>query len=194
MLKAIGTLINRKVLFSLLGTGFITINFGSNWGEMFYTKHNLYRDGDNMMPVYYFDRTAFFTFCFACHIRATPHAGVNRFATYGYDNEKLKEKHFYPQSLACLSCHDGFIAPNISPTKFGTHHPFFIIYKEERFVLRPPATPIQGWIGAQTIADLIDRFNGSLQCVSCHDPHVKITSFLKRSNEGSMLCLSCHEK
>ncbi len=181
----------KKVLLFLVA---LSLSFGADWGKMFKTKHNLYKEGDKQIPTYRYDRTDFNIFCFSCHIRAAPHTGKERFNAYGYGKEQLKKDHFYPQALVCFSCHDGFIAPNISPTKLGAHHPFFVTYKEEKFVLRSPTTLLSGWVGAQRISDLIERFNGTLQCVSCHDPHVNIPSFLRRSNEGSAFCLGCHEK
>jgi len=184
---------SKKALI-LLGCLILTSAFGADWGAMFETKHNLYREGDKQFPTYTYDRTSFNIFCFSCHVRATPHAGTERFPTYAYGVEDIKKDNFYPQTLVCFSCHDGFIAPNISPTKLGAHHPFFVTYKEEKFVLRPPSTLLTGWVGAKRISDLIERFNGTLQCVSCHDPHVNISSFLRRSNEGSAFCLGCHEK
>ena len=182
----------RKIL-AIIGSGF-AFSFSADWGTMFKTKHNLYKVGDREIPVYRYDRTDFYIFCFSCHVRATPHVdNVERFSTYAYGVDEVKKKNVYPQSLVCLSCHDGFIAPNISPTS-RTHHPFFITYREEKFVLRPPDTSLKGWVGAQKISDLVVRFKGTLQCVSCHDPHLSIPNFLRRSNEGSALCLGCHEK
>lgn len=183
----------KGVIVGVLGLGLAT-GLGADWGNMFHTRHNLYREGEKLLPTYHFDRTDFYIFCFACHIRAKPHAGLDRFTTYAYGVEVIKKRNIYPQTLVCLSCHDGYIAPNISPTAEGKHHPFLVTYKEERFVLRSLNTPLKGWVGAQRISDLVERFNGTLQCVSCHDPHVKTGMFLRRSNEGSAFCLSCHEK
>ncbi|HHJ64631.1 MAG TPA: hypothetical protein ENJ61_06950 [Aquifex aeolicus] len=183
----------RKILALIGGLG-LALSFSADWGAMFETKHNLYREGDKQIPTYRYDRTDFNIFCFSCHVRATPHAGTDRFSTYAYGVAELKDKNLYPQTLVCFSCHDGFIAPNISPTKLGAHHPFFVTYREEKFVLRSPSTLLTGWVGAQRISDLVERFNGTLQCVSCHEPHVNVPSFLRRSNEGSAFCLGCHEK
>lgn len=167
----------------------------SDWGNMYFTKHNFFKTEKGMMPAYTYDRTDFKIFCFACHIKATPYVkNSDRFQIYGYGSKTLIKKNIFPQSVLCLSCHDGFIAQNISPFKQGSHHPFFIVYKKEKYVLRPEETKIQGWEGASQIIQLIERFNNTLQCVSCHDPHLNKKSFLRRSNEGSMLCLSCHEK
>ncbi len=185
---------SKKFFIAILGA-WAGVSFSLDWGNMYYTKHNLYRKGDKQLPTYTYDKSSFNIFCFACHIRAVPYTGNSkRFTTYAYGRKSLSKDHIYPQTLVCFSCHDGFIASNISPSKREVHHPFFVAYREERFVLRPLETPLVGWVGARTISDLVSRFDNTLQCVSCHDPHVRIPIFLRRTNEGSAFCLSCHEK
>jgi len=34
----------------------------------------------------------------------------------------------------------------------------------------------------------------SVECASCHDPHVSTQTFLRRQNTGSAVCLACHNK
>lgn len=168
-----------------------------------------------------FDQTC--SFCHAPH-NARPavplwnHA-VTEGTTYSvYQSTTLQSTVPQPSSGSrlCLSCHDGTTAlgdtvnngrinfqnvtpdqklPESSPSNIaGTglslagDHPFaFVPNLANTQVRNPPA--------GDTVK--LDA-DGTVQCRTCHDPHVEnadpITRrFLVKSNAGSALCLTCHE-
>jgi predicted CXXCH cytochrome family protein len=116
-----------------------------------------------------------------------------------------------PVSKQCLSCHDGTIAlgqtianglitttGSLSPAKnLGTDlrgdHPisFSLVNNGElspNLFASPPSTGDPA----------VKLRNGSVECVTCHDPHTPNLDaiagmFLVRSNSGGALCLSCHD-
>lgn len=76
-------------------------------------------------------------------------------------------------------------------------HPISIEYNVGRAGLRDTNTTLVGWIGANTIKDLLRGPNkNTVQCTSCHDPHTNFNGLYKRAAMwgGSGLCVSCHEK
>ena len=76
-------------------------------------------------------------------------------------------------------------------TDLGNDHPVSIDYIVDRAGLKSTGTPLTGWHGAATIANLLRV--GRVECSSCHDPHVSSpTLFLRASNTRSALCLGCH--
>lgn len=108
-------------------------------------------------------------------------------------------------SRACLSCHDGTVAPGRtragqaagavplaagSPANLGTDlrgsHPVSI---------RPPPG---GALRAPAAGDPVQLDQaGLVQCTSCHDPHVEwgdptIGKFLVKPSSRSALCATCH--
>jgi predicted CXXCH cytochrome family protein len=111
-------------------------------------------------------------------------------------------------SKACLSCHDGTVAPGktragpasasasasplpaSSPANLGTDlrgsHPLS--------VRTPPGGRLQAPPAGDTVK--LDR-SGLVQCTSCHDPHFEWTDptvgkFLVKPAGRSALCLTCH--
>ncbi|WP_457639101.1 cytochrome c3 family protein [Persephonella sp.] len=69
--------------------------------------------------------------------------------------------------------------------------------------LKPTDTPLpMGWSypgdkdgsGGPSIGDLLR--NGKVECVSCHNPHIKGRSFLRSGigNDNSNVCMTCHDK
>jgi predicted CXXCH cytochrome family protein len=116
-------------------------------------------------------------------------------------------------SRACLSCHDGTVAPDsyggnvgtgallTPPASLGTDlandHPVSFVFDTALAnadgELFNPATALSGLRG--TIQqDML--FNDRLECASCHDVHNSYNQagLLVKSNAGSALCLTCHNK
>ena len=76
-------------------------------------------------------------------------------------------------------------------------HPLSIVYVEGRGSLRPTSAPLTGWIGAQTVKDLLrGPSKDTVQCASCHDPHNDANGLYRRidNSNGSKLCFGCHDK
>ncbi len=174
----------KLILLLSFGAGVL---FGVDFVRTSKTKHNLYRTGKGEL----YQNHPFFAFCFACHV---PNVLQSQFNLYAMGVKGLKEINAFPTTLACLSCHDGFIAPSVSPFNLKGHHPVFVEYEPAPFHLRPLSTPLEGWINAQRLEDVLKKYDYKLQCGVCHEPHTDIKYFLRRSNERSALCLSCHEK
>lgn len=109
-----------------------------------------------------------------------------------------------PESLACLSCHDGTIAvdaygSNTGSNKLGESggyldgssallsqdltddHPIGVTLTNNSDQLKTPVTA--------------ELFSDKVECASCHDVHDgTIGDFLITSNANSALCLDCHDK
>ncbi len=99
---------------------------------------------------------------------------------------------FDVSSAACLSCHDGSVASDVTHEigalrgirGLGNSHPIGVEY-------RPRG------LGALRPAEQLDRrirlFDNRVGCGSCHSPYSPEDSLLVMSNERSRLCLSCHD-
>jgi len=82
-------------------------------------------------------------------------------------------------------------------TRIGTDlkndHPVSITYTANKASLVATTTPLTGWEGATTVANLLR--SSKVECSSCHDPHSSTNGlFLRKANSGSALCLGCHAK
>lgn len=122
------------------------------------------------------------------------------------------------RSKMCLSCHDGTVAigavynlggsartisiqdditmmPAHSPAYIGTSlvndHPLGYIYdtsKDPELVARP-------WPWGTPIKLDPDASNGTLECITCHEPHDNTNGkFLRVDNTNAYLCTFCHAK
>ena len=116
-------------------------------------------------------------------------------------------------SRLCLSCHDGTVAPGQTvaygklmtsggmkaTSKLGadmrTSHPFSL----KTPLANSPVVNAQLFAANPTTADpAVKLFKGTVECTSCHDPHVQaldtvVQDFLVRDNTGGQLCLACHD-
>jgi predicted CXXCH cytochrome family protein len=109
-------------------------------------------------------------------------------------------------SLVCLSCHDGSIAPDIRAERPGApavtgharvDHPVGVVYALAQGPSSAPGGSGPGFVPASgdSINGELPLYDGSVQCATCHDPHMHDRqSFLRKSNAGSALCLTCHRK
>jgi predicted CXXCH cytochrome family protein len=119
----------------------------------------------------------------------------------------------------CLSCHDGMLAigsvlnlnagPGNIPmsgttpdgkmpagrTLLGTDlrndHPVSFVpdvQHDPEIRLPSPDDPIQLQVGATP------GVKDSVQCTSCHEPHLETYKFLRKDNAGAAVCLTCHDK
>ncbi len=117
-------------------------------------------------------------------------------------------------SSLCLSCHDGTVAVGSSAAygqlsvrgtlntadSFGTSltgsHPFSLVTPLKDSPDLAQSLTTQGVTGDTTGA--IKLVNGSVECTSCHNPHVQATdqiaqNFLVRDSSNGQMCLSCHD-
>ncbi|WP_456400585.1 cytochrome c3 family protein [Persephonella sp.] len=127
-----------------------------------------------------------------------PQKPVENFTVYGQSKKKKVLKEMLPASLACLTCHDGANAPNITfgRASAGTSvhsHPVFVVFRPGTYYLKPFNTPLVGWGKKNFVGDLVKDYNGRIQCGSCHDPHTTNPIFLRYPNRGSMFCMGCHD-
>ncbi len=116
-------------------------------------------------------------------------------------------------SNLCMSCHDGTVAVGdlyndplawvpdsglvVGTANLGTDltndHPV-------NFTYNAALAATDGELVVPTSVDYVDAgstvplFNGSVQCASCHDPHIGTPGLLVVSNGQSALCLTCHVK
>ena len=117
-------------------------------------------------------------------------------------------------SSLCLSCHDGTVAVGSTQAygnlpvsgsfkngdSFGTtltgSHPFSLVTP-----LKDSPDLVQSLVTQGTTADTtgsVKLVNGSVECISCHNPHVQATdkiaqNFLVRDSSNGQMCLSCHD-
>ena len=164
--------------------------------------------------------------CYFCH---APHGGMagtqvglwsQKLSTVGnyalYPQTQITNVVQQPvlgdQSNACLSCHDGTVAPGQttpwgsiqmsgsmqSQDVFGPDlssvHPF-------NFKLPLQMPPDQNLISTVVSSGVtgnpaVQMPGGNVQCTSCHNPHVQSldasNDFLVTDNTSSALCLACH--
>ena len=121
-----------------------------------------------------------------------------------------------PESLLCLSCHDGVTAVDEAlggtvllvaadagyiGTDLKNDHPVGIQYATAHAdvtsgALYDPATTASG-VGTGNIdTDMLrGAANDQVECSSCHDPHTTLqANFLVKANTASALCTTCHAK
>jgi predicted CXXCH cytochrome family protein len=118
-------------------------------------------------------------------------------------------------SKACLSCHDGTVAPDSFAgsvrttaltgranlgTDLSNDHPVSFTYDDALAAvdgeLHSPSIQSSG-LGGTIASDLLfGSGNTRLECASCHDVHNTSNQefLLVKSNEASALCLTCHSK
>jgi len=104
----------------------------------------------------------------------------------------LADGAFDVQSAACLSCHDGFVASDVTHEigalrglrGLGNSHPIGVEYEPNGGnALRP----------AEQLDRRIQLFDNRVGCGSCHSPYSSEDALLVLSNQRSRLCLSCHD-
>jgi len=167
--------------------------------------------------------------CIVCH---TPHNANNTVAPLWnhavttatftlYSSPSLNATIEQPSasSKACLSCHDGTVAPDSVGGHTGTEHglsgrhligtdltndhPISFTYDKTLAAadgsLHDPTVKTVASLGGKTI-DASMLINHKLECGSCHDVHadkgdaVVMNYLLVVDNHGSALCLTCHNK
>jgi predicted CXXCH cytochrome family protein len=117
-------------------------------------------------------------------------------------------------SSLCLSCHDGTVAVGQSAAygplpvtgqlksadSFGNtltgSHPFSLVTPLKDAPSLQASLVAQGKTADPTGA--VKLVNGSVECTSCHDPHVQnvdriAQSFLVRDSSNAQMCLACHD-
>ena len=117
-------------------------------------------------------------------------------------------------SSLCLSCHDGTVAVGQSAAygplpvtgtlksadSFGTtltgSHPFSLVTPLKDAPSLHSSLAAQGKTADPTGA--VKLVNGSVECTSCHDPHVQnidriAQNFLVRDSSNAQMCLACHD-
>ena len=158
--------------------------------------------------------------CIYCH---TPHNGLSTLIPlWNHPTTATATFTLYPSggtlnavlgqptgaSKACLSCHDGTLAPNshaavtgsgaitgadLLGTDLSNDHPISFTYDAAL------ATADGGLVAPSSTALVvagIPLFSGKLECASCHNVHDNTTAspFLRFSNASSGLCVKCHNK
>ena len=133
-------------------------------------------------------------------------------------NTPLDETDMGPESIACLSCHDGTLGldslANV-PSDAGAgititadaNSTIGVTNLLEGYVLVGRDMSNDHPVGLLyadeqgTNGDLFANptdtilFNGKVECGSCHNPHdTTLPSFLRDDPAGSLICLDCHDK
>lgn len=143
-------------------------------------------------------------------------AGGNLYTLYGSSTLEVPPNRPNGTTRLCLSCHDGALALGsllnleatrpasvamqsgvttmpAGPRNLGTDlrndHPVSLpIPSTDPEVVAPPnGDAVKLHAGATAAKD-------SVQCTSCHDPHLATPKFLVKSNLRGALCLTCHPK
>ena len=118
-----------------------------------------------------------------------------------------------PQSILCLSCHDGTVAndsfANAGVLQTGSHfmtttnmvggsgslaydHPIAFTYNaalatSDKHLNTPVST---SWVDA---GQTLPLYAGKLECATCHSVHDNTyTKFMRVANTGSAMCRTCH--
>lgn len=98
-------------------------------------------------------------------------------------------------SAACLSCHDGLLAPSVgaNSSDFTSSHPFSVAYPIKSDYNSPSGGKITNAYGTVVLEGASKNM---VECGSCHNPHEEGISskFLVIEKENSNLCLTCHQK
>ncbi len=144
-------------------------------------------------------------------------AGATFFTLYGSSTLDAVPGRPSGASKLCLSCHDGTIAlgslmnlDGVRPaavamqggvttmppgnTRLGTDlrndHPVSMVpaATDPEIALPGPSDPVKLKEGATP------GVTDTLQCTSCHDPHLSSVKFLVKANTRGALCLTCHAK
>ncbi|HTT66171.1 MAG TPA: cytochrome c3 family protein [Bryobacteraceae bacterium] len=164
----------------------------------------------------------------SCHYCHAPHNGIGG-ATPLW-NQKLSQQTYktytsstYKEtgeaklvagndSLLCLSCHDGTVAPGqtqaygriamsgkmkdadiFGPSLQGSHPNSLVL------PIKDDPELVKSLVAAGKTADPTVRLiKGNIECNTCHDPHVQSTdklspNFLVRDGSRGQLCLACHD-
>lgn len=139
-------------------------------------------------------------FCFVCHnddilgAKWRHNLVVNYAHSPGRLSQKMMGGPLDEYSVECLSCHDGIISKiNTVVVKSGSFehsiglsHPVGVEYpttgRDDEFMPR------------NNLPEEIKLFNGTVGCLSCHNPYDNKKSYLVMSNFRSALCLTCHRK
>lgn len=122
-----------------------------------------------------------------------------------------------PRSKLCLSCHDGTVAigavynnggpqtiamqnqvtsmPTTAPGNLGTSlrndHPVGFVYDNSK----DPELLSRSWPWKTTVALDPDAATGTIECITCHEPHDNSNGyFLRLTNTNAALCTFCHSK
>lgn len=139
-------------------------------------------------------------FCFVCHNQDIlgakwRHSMVVAYAhSPGQLSQNPTASLLDEYSVECLSCHDGVIS-KMTPIQvkggdfkhgIGLSHPVGVEY------------PVMGGYNEfnprNTLPEEVKLFNGTVGCLSCHDPYSKKKPLLVMDNTRSALCLTCHRK
>ena len=117
-------------------------------------------------------------------------------------------------SVLCLSCHDGTVAPGQTivykkipttgkmnaPDVFGTNlqssHPFSLVLP-----INDSPDLVATLVSEGKTADptgKVKLIKGNIECTTCHDPHVQAIdpinlNFLVRDGSSGQICLACHD-
>lgn len=163
--------------------------------------------------------------CLYCH---APHGGMSSPTPLWNQRLSIQTYNFYTSttyhqaaiqpglnspSKMCLSCHDGTIAPGQtvaygplpmtgsmkSTSKFGSDlkasHPFSL---QIPLVDTPNVNALLFGQPPKTADPAVKLINGTVECTSCHEPHLQyldklMPMFLVRDSSNSQLCLACHD-
>jgi predicted CXXCH cytochrome family protein len=154
--------------------------------------------------------------CFFCHASHGGMGGAAKLSNrpdvqsraQGYQSSTMvgRAETVSGASKACLSCHDGTVAPGrtragtaqaaATPLPAGSRSNLGTDLRGSHPVsIRPPPT---GRLQAPTRGDRVRLDQaGLVQCTSCHDPHAEwgdpaVGKFLVKPSGRSALCASCH--
>jgi predicted CXXCH cytochrome family protein len=165
--------------------------------------------------------------CIYCH---APHSGVadltplwnqtlstQTYTPYGsstYVETGSTQPPLGTDSVLCLSCHDGTVAPGTTivyhtipmsgkmnnPDVFGTNlqssHPFSLVLPIKDSPDLVASLVAQGLTGDPL--QKIKLIKGNIECTTCHDPHIQAIdkvnmNFLVRDSSSGQMCLACHD-
>ena len=162
--------------------------------------------------------------CAYCH---APHSGLNvglwnqklttqTYTTYTSTSEVNKgvQPILGSTSNKCLSCHDGTVAvgstvaygqvttqgsmnaADVFGSQMQSQHPFSLVTPLADNIHLVATLKSNGTTADPTGA--VKLINGSVECMSCHNPHVQAKdllsqNFLVKDSSGGQLCLSCHD-
>ncbi len=165
--------------------------------------------------------------CIYCH---APHSGVadltplwnqtlttQSYTPYGsstYVEKGNSQPPLGTDSLLCLSCHDGTVAPGQTivyrtipmtgkmnaPDVFGSNlqssHPFSLVLP-----MTDSPDLVASLVSQGRTADPLGKvrlIKGNIECTSCHDAHIQAIdtvnqNFLVRDSSSGQMCLACHD-
>lgn len=191
--------------------------------EVKLTRHNLSASSDNPIRATTVDQVCVFCHVphGASDSRATWSRDLRYQAAAGYQSYESRTLDAVPgrpngATRLCLSCHDGALAlgalvnleatrPAMAefrgglttmprgPARLGfdlrNDHPVSIVpsTSDPEVKAPEPGGPVKLAHGTSALKD-------SVQCTSCHDPHLATQKFLVKSVDRGGLCMSCHQK